>query len=129
MTVSLLETRSKRRRLVETVSVSSKSRTISSGASLWHRPAIGRGASRGETPAKDLFFYIETNLSGEEEIYIGTRRRGLRPRFPPLQARADAHTKAVDNIIRDTHLQRGLKDHPSAQAQKGELCCLSYFVI
>ena len=129
MTVGLPETRFKRRCSVETVSVSSKYRTISNGASSWHRPAIGRRASRGETPAKDLFFDIETNLFGEEEVYTGTRRRGLRSRFPPLQARADAHTKAVDNIIRDIHLQRGLKDHPSTQAQKGELCCLSSFVI
>ena len=40
-----METQSRRRHLIETASISSKSRTISSGASSWCRPAAGRGAS------------------------------------------------------------------------------------
>jgi len=46
-----------------------------------------------------------------------------------MSIEAEAHTGAVDDGIRDTYLQRGLKDHPSTQAWKGELCCISSLVI
>jgi len=59
----------------------------------------GRGTSREETPAEDLLFNIEADFSGEEEIYSVARRRGLRLRFPPRQAEADAYTRAVDGVI------------------------------
>ena len=72
-----------------------------------------RGASRVETPAEDLLFDIEFDLFGEELINLSARRCGLRSRFPPRQAWANACTRAVDDNIRDTHLQRGLKDYPS----------------
>lgn len=124
-----IKTRSRRRRSVEIVSVLSESRTISSGAFSRRKPTRGRKASRGETLVKDLLFDIEADFSKEEEVYPGAWRRGLRPRFPPRQARANAHIRAVDGDIRDTHLQHGLKDHPSTQARKGEVCCLSSFVI
>ena len=62
-------------------------------------PTTGRGTSGGETPAKDLLFDIEADLSGEEEIYSIARRRGLRLRFSPRQAEADAYTGAVDGVI------------------------------
>ena len=86
--------------------------------SLRRRPAIGIRASKGETPTEDLLFNIEVNLSTEEKDYPGARRRGLRWRFLPRQAGADAYTGAVDDDIRDTHLQCRLKDHPSAQVWK-----------
>ena len=95
------------------ISVSSKSRTISSGASSWRRPARRRGAFRGETPAEDLLSNIEADFSGEEEIYPGAQRHGLRLRFLPRQAKANAYADAIDDGVRDTHLQRKLKDHPT----------------
>ena len=124
-----METRSKRWRSIKTLSVSSKSCTISSRASSWRRLATRRDASRGETLAKDFLFNIKDDLSGEEEIYSCARRHGLRPRLPPRQARADACTGVVDGGIKDTHLQYGLKDHPSASTQKGQVCYISSFVI
>ena len=92
--------------------------------------ATGRGTSRGETPAEDLLFDIEADLFGEEEIYpdLGAWRRSLRLRFPPCQARANAYTGAVDNNIRDTHLQLRLQGHPFAQAWKGGMLS-SFFII
>lgn len=67
-------------------------------------------------PAEVLLFYIEADLSGEEKIYLGARRRGLRSRFPPRQAGPDTYIRVVDGGIRDNHLQSVLNDHPSAQA-------------
>ena len=78
-----MKTRSRRRHLDETVSVSSKSRTISNWASSRCTLAIVRGNFRGEMPAEDLLFDIEANFVGVEEIYLGTRRCGLRLRFLP----------------------------------------------
>lgn len=66
--------------------------------------ATGRRTSRGETLAEDLIFDIKVDLFGEEEVYSSAWRCGLRPRFPPCRARADAHTGVVDGSIRDTHL-------------------------
>ena len=57
------------------------------------------------------------DFSGEEEIYPGARMCGLRLRFLPCQAGADACIGAVEGSIRDTYLQRGLKDHPFVQAK------------
>ena len=51
-----LETRSKRWHSTETVSTSSESCTISSGASSWRVLATRKGTFGGETPTKDLFF-------------------------------------------------------------------------
>ena len=47
--------------------------------------AIGRGTSRGKTPAEDLIFDIEADLSEGEEIDLDLRaqRCNLRLRFPP----------------------------------------------
>ena len=84
------------------VSVSSEPRTITSGASSRRESATGRGTSRGETPTEDLFFDIEANFSGEEEIYSSARMRDLRPRFPVHQAKANTYIKVVDGGIRDT---------------------------
>lgn len=100
--------------MVETVSVSSESRLISHGASLWHMPTTGRGTSRGEMPTADLFFDVNIDFSGEEEIYPGAQRCSLRPRFSPRQVSTDAYTGAADDNIRDTHFHQGLKGHPSA---------------
>ena len=78
-----METRSRKWHSVEIVSVSSKSHIISSGASSRRRPDIRRGTFGGKMPAEDLVFDVEVDFSKEEEIYLGTWRRGLRPRFPP----------------------------------------------
>ena len=125
-----IETQSRRRHSFETASISSKSRTISSGASSWCKSAAKRWASRGVMRAEDLHINIEVNFS-EDEVHpdLGARRRSLRPRFPPHPAEANAHTGAVDKGIRDTHLQHGLKNHPSAQALKGKVRCFSFLVI
>lgn len=64
-----METQSKRWHSVKTVNVSFESHPISSGASL-RRPATGREASKGKTPAEDFLFDIKADLSGEEEIYL-----------------------------------------------------------
>ena len=73
-----------RRRSVETANVSSKSHTVSSRASSWHRPAKRRGASRGDMRAVDLLINIDANFFGDEvHANLGARRRSLRPRFPP----------------------------------------------
>ena len=125
-----METRSRGRRLVKMASVSSESRTISSEASSRHGPATGKRASRGVMRAKDLLIDIKADFFGDEVLpNLGTRRHKLRPRFPPRQAGAYAHTGDINGGIKDTHLQRRLKDHPSAQAWKGEVCCISSFVI
>ena len=117
-----IETHSRRRRSVEMANVSFESHIVSSRASSRCRPARGRGASGGEMRAEDLIIDIKANFSGDEvHLDLGTRRCSLRPRFPPRQAGADAHTKAVDRGIRDIHLQRGLKDHHSVQVRKGEV--------
>ena len=65
--------------------------------------------------AKDFLFDIEVDLSRDDEDKpdLGAQRCSLRPRFSPRQADADAYTRAMDGGIRDTHLQCGLKDHPS----------------
>ena len=111
-------------------SVSSESRTISSGASLLHGPVTRRGAFRGVTLAKDLLIDIDADFSRDEVLPdLGAWRRSLRSRFPPYQARANARTGAIDGGIKDMHLQCGLKDHPSDQTQKGEVCCIYSFVI
>ena len=68
----LIETQFRKWCLAKMVSASSESHTISSEASLQHRPAIGRGAFGGETPIEDLLSDIEVDLSWEEEIYPGT---------------------------------------------------------
>lgn len=60
-----METQSRRRRFVETVSASSESCPISSGTSLWRAPTTGRGTSKGEMLAEDLFFDIEADFFGE----------------------------------------------------------------
>ena len=69
----------------------------------------------GVTRAEDLLINIEVDFS-KDEVYpdLGVRRHSLRPRFLSHQAGVDAHTRAVDRGIRDTHLQHGLKDYPSA---------------
>lgn len=66
-----METRSRKRHSVEIVSVSSKSRIISSGASSRRRLDIGRGTFGGKTPAEDLVFDVKVDFSKEEEIYPG----------------------------------------------------------
>lgn len=90
---------------VETISVSFESYTVSSRASSWHRSAKGRRASRGETRVEDLLIDIDVDFF-EDEVHVdlGTLRCSLRPRFPPLQAMADARTGTVDRGIKDTHL-------------------------
>ena len=82
------------------------------------------------TRAEDLLINIEVDFS-EDEVHpdLGARRCSLRPRFPPHHAGANAHTGAVDRGIRDTHLQHGLKNHPSAQALKGKVRYISFLVI
>ena len=82
------------------------------------------------TLAEDLLIDIKVDFS-RDEIHpdLGAQRCSLRPSFPPCQAEADACTRALDKGIRDTHLQRGLKDHSSTQVRKGEVCCISSFVI
>lgn len=45
------------------------------------------------------------------------------------QAKADACTGAIDNGVMDIHLQHELKDHPSTQAQRGEVYCISFLII
>ena len=79
-----METQSRRRHSVETASVSSKSRTISSRASSRHKLATGRGAFGGVTRAEDLLIDIEANFS-EDKVHmdLGAQRRSLRPRFLP----------------------------------------------
>ena len=61
-----METLSKRRRLVEMASVSSKSHTVSSRASSWRRSATGRRASGGVMRAEDLLIDIEADFFGDE---------------------------------------------------------------
>ena len=111
-----METCSRRWHSIETISASSKSRTISSGASSRRMLAIGKRTSRGETPAEELLFDIEVDFSGDDMVKpnLGTWRRSLRLRFSPRQAGVNAYTKGMDDVIRDTHLQRRLKDHPFA---------------
>ena len=125
-----METRSRRQHSFETASISSESRTISSGASSWCRPVAKRWASRGVTRTEDLLINIEVDFS-EDEVHLdlGARRRSLRPRFPSYQARADARAGVVDGSIKDTHIQCGLKDHSFVQAHEGGVCCISSFVI
>ena len=116
---------SMRRHLVETASVSSESRIVSSEASSRRRPARGKRASGGEMQAEDLIIDIDADFSREEvHADLGARRRNLRSKFPPHQAGAEARTRAIDRGIRDTHLQNGLKDHPFTQARRGEVCCI-----
>ena len=93
-------------------------------------PATGRGASRGETRAKDLFIDIEANFSRDEVLPdLSTQRCNLRPSFLPCQVGADASTGAINGDIRDTHRQQGLKDHLFALVQKGEVRCISSFIV
>ena len=81
-----MESRSRRRHSIETASISSESRTISSGASSWCKPAAKRWASGGVIRAEDLLINIEVDFS-EDEVHpdLGARRRSLRPKFPPHQ--------------------------------------------
>ena len=76
--------------------------------------AIGKRTSGGETPVEELLFDIEVDFFGDDmvEPNLGARRRSLRPRFSPRQVGVDAYTRAMDGVIRDTHLQCRLKDHP-----------------
>lgn len=59
-----METRSKRLRLVEKVSFSFESHTISSGASLQRVPTTGRGTSIGKMLVEDLLFDTEAGFLG-----------------------------------------------------------------
>ena len=125
-----METQSRRRHSVETASVSSKSCTISNWASSQCMPVTAKGASRGETRAKDLFIDIEANFSRDEVFLdLSTQRCNLRPSFLPCQAGADASIGAINGGIRNTHRQQVLKDHLFAQVQKGEVCCISSFIV
>ena len=55
--------------------------------------------------AEDLVIDINADFSGDVVLLeLGTRRRSLRPRFLPHQARVDAHIGAIDRGIRDTYL-------------------------
>ena len=59
-----METRSSRRRFIETTSVSSKSHTISSVATSWRRPVRGKGASGGEVQAEDILIDVDDDFPG-----------------------------------------------------------------
>ena len=65
-----MEILSKRRRLVEMASISSKSHTVSSRASSWRRSAIGRWAFGGVTRAEDLLIDIEADFS-RDKVRLG----------------------------------------------------------
>ena len=98
-------------------SVSSESHTISNGASSWRKPATGKGAFGRVTRAEDLLIDTEADFFRDVvHLDLGARKRSLRLRFLPRQAEVDACTGAIDRGIRETHLQCGLKDHPSPQA-------------
>ena len=109
----LMETQSRRRRSAEAVSASLESCIISSGASSWCVPTTGRGTSRGEMLVGDLLFDIKADMSSEEEIHPG------KVKIFAMSSWDDAYKGAVDDSIKDTHLQRGLKRHPFAQVWKG----------
>ena len=123
-----IETQSKRQRSVEIVSASSNSYTISIGTFSQRTSVMKRRGLSGATMVEDLIFDLEANLSRKEEINpdSGPRRRSLRSIFPPHQVEADAYASVVDDSIKDTHLHGGLKGHPSAQAWKGQVCCLQF---
>ena len=77
-----METRSRRQRSTETVSASSKSRTIYNGDSSRRVLATGRETFGGEMLAEDLLFDIEVDLFGDDMVGpdSSARRRRLRPR-------------------------------------------------
>lgn len=93
--------------------MSFESRIISSGAFSLCMPPRRRGITEGEMRAKDLAIDLD-DLSGDEvHLDLGPCRRNLKLRFPSCQANVDACSGAVNDSIRDTYLQRGLKGHPS----------------
>ena len=122
------KTRSRRWRSAERVSASSESHIISTRTSSRCTPVMERAGSSEAMMAEDLIFDLEADLLGEEgiELDLSTQQRSLRPRFPPRQAGTDAYTGVGDDNIRDTHLLWGLKGHLSAQAWKGQVCCLHF---
>lgn len=63
--------------------------------------------------AEDLAIGMDVLFGDDIHSNLGPHKRSLKSRFPPYQAGADAHTDVVNTSIRDTHLQRGLKGHPS----------------
>ena len=96
----VLQTRSRRQHSVETARVSFESCIVSSGASSRCRLTKGRGAFRGEMRVEDILIDIDDDFLGPEVLpKFGTRRRSLRPRFPPHQAEANACTRVVDRGI------------------------------
>ena len=88
------------------------------------------GAFGGEVWDDGILLDIDEVFAGPEVLLeFGARRRSLRPRFPPYQARADVRTRTINKGIQDTLLQHGLKDHPSAPIYRGEVCCIPFLVI
>ena len=55
--------------------------------------------------AEDILIDIDDDFPRPEVLpEFGARRRSLRPRFPPYQAKADARNRVIDGGIHDTHL-------------------------
>lgn len=100
--------------IIETASVFSQSHTVSIRVSSWRKLARGRGASGGEIRAKDLVINIDADFPAR----VWCSKVQFKAKVPATR------TGAVDRGIWDTHLQRGLKNHPSAPVQKGEVCCI-----
>ena len=110
-----IETRSRRWWSIETSSASSESHTISNRTNSRRKLVRGKGASGGAMQDDDILIDIDKVFARPKVLSeFNTQRRSLRPWFPPHQARADAPTRTIDRGIKDTHLQHGLKDHPSA---------------
>ena len=69
----------------------------------------------------DIIFGIEANLKADD-MAVPTpripRRSTYQSRYLPGQVRAEACTEEIDEAIRDTHLQHGLRIHPSAKARR-----------
>ena len=72
-------------------------------------------------PEDELMFDIDVDLEADDKAGPGpsaSRYSSHKPRFSPCLAKAKAYTRVVDDSIDDTHLQHGLKRHPSTQSWK-----------
>ena len=83
------------------------------------------GGPGGDELGDELMFDLDADLEADDAAKLGPgalRRNSRRLRFPPYQARSEAYTTEIDDSIMNTHLHCDLKKHPSAQAQKDQVC-------
>ena len=74
------------------------------------------GGPRGKELDDELMFDIDADLEADDRAGPGPgalRCHNYRSRFPPCLFGVEAYTREIDDSINNTHLQHGLKKHPS----------------